>query len=139
MQSSSLLSPAPDYATPAVAAAFAAFPDSARAGLLRLRALIFDLAAETPAVGPLQETLKWGQPAYLTPETRAGSTVRLGVPKGGGFALYVHCQTTIVSEFRQVFPTDFAYDGNRGVLFEKDPPPNAIAPLIRRALTYHLR
>jgi hypothetical protein len=41
----------------------------------------------TPGVGALHETLKWGQPAYLTPETRSGTTLRLGVPKSGGYAI----------------------------------------------------
>lgn len=139
MQGSSVVTAAPDFATPAVAAAFAAFPDAARGGLLRLRALIFEVAQDTPGVGRIEETLKWGQPAYLTPETRAGSTLRLGVPKTGGFALFAHCQTTIVADFRRVFPDDFAYDGNRAVRFDVDPEPGAIVPLIRHALTYHLK
>jgi hypothetical protein len=83
---------------PRVEAAFAAFPDSTRDALLGMRALIFQTAAETAGVGPVEETLKWGQPAYLTRETGAGTTIRLGVPKAGGAAIYVHCQTTIIGE-----------------------------------------
>jgi len=57
------------FADPAVKRRFDSFAPEARAGLLALRALIFQTAATIPGVGQVQETLKWGQPAYLTPDT----------------------------------------------------------------------
>ncbi|MEM1163375.1 MAG: DUF1801 domain-containing protein [Pseudomonadota bacterium] len=131
----------PVFEDPEVAKVFASFPPGARAGLLVLRNLILRVAAETDGVGTLQETLKWGQPAYLTVRPRSGSTLRLGVPKTGGFAIYAHCQTTIISEFRDVFPADFAYDGNRAVLFRDGERPDTarLEMLVRRGLTYHLK
>lgn len=48
-----------------------------KAKLLALRRLIFDTAKATKGVGVLQETLKWGQPSYLTPQTKSGSTIRI--------------------------------------------------------------
>ncbi|WP_121063988.1 DUF1801 domain-containing protein [Chachezhania antarctica] len=139
----SLLAPPrgqPPFHSSAVADAFASMPEAARAGLLALRGLIFEVAAETEGVGPLEETLKWGQPAYLTKATKAGSTIRLGVPKQGGFAVYVHCQTTILSDFRDVFPDGFDYEGNRAVRFPEGtaPPLDALRLLVRSALTYRL-
>jgi len=124
-----------------VAARFAAFPEPARTELLALRALIFETAAETPGVGKIEETLKWGQPAYLTPETKSGSTLRLGLPKSGGFAVYAHCQTTIIGDFRHLFPSDFDFDGNRAVRFRDGDkvPTEKLRPLVTRALTYHLK
>ena len=107
----------PRFEDPKVAARFASFPEPARTGLLALRGLIFEAAAETPGVGALEETVKWGQPAYLTPETKAGSTIRLGLPKEGGFAIYAHCQTTIIADFQSMFPDDFTYGGNRAIHF----------------------
>ncbi len=129
----------PRFADPKVAAAFDAFPDPERAGLLALRDLILRTAGDTPRAGRLQETLKWGQPSYLT-ETRAGSTIRLGMPKAGGYALFVHCQTSLIGDFRALFPDDFRYDGNRAVCFsaETPPDPDKLRLLIRNALTYHL-
>ncbi|WP_417517031.1 DUF1801 domain-containing protein [Minwuia sp.] len=120
---------------------FAAFPESARAGLLKLRALIFETAAATPGVGAVQETLKWGQPAYLTPETKSGSTIRLGLPKQGGFAIFTHCQTTLIPDFRSLFPDDFTYEGNRAIHFRdgEDPEAEKVGLLIHSALTYHLK
>lgn len=62
------------FADPAVAAVFAAYPAGMRKRLLALRALVLDVAAKTEGVGPLTETLKWGQPSYLTDETKSGTT-----------------------------------------------------------------
>jgi hypothetical protein len=129
------------FKDPDVEARFASFPEPARTGLLTLRGLIFETAETTPGIGALQETLKWGQPAYLTPETRSGSTIRLGLPKQGGFALYIHCQTTILSDFRNLFPDDFIYEGNRAVHFKDSEmlPLERVRLLIHSALTYHLK
>lgn len=126
---------------PNVARAFEAFPADVRPGLLELRALIFDVAARTDGVGRLQETLKWGQPAYLTPETKSGSTIRLGRPKSGGFAIYTHCQTSLISDFQALFPDDFIYQGNRAIHFTSsdDLPSDKLDLFITRALTYHRR
>ncbi len=133
--------PGPDFADAKVETAFAAFPERERRALLALRNLIFEVAASTPGVGPLQETLKWGQPAYVTPETKSGSTIRLGLPKSGGFAIYTHCQTSLISDFQTVFPDDFTYEGNRAIHFRDSAAlePDKIALLIRNALTYHQR
>ncbi len=131
----------PPFENPAVAAVFESFPTPKREGLLALRDLIFETAAETPGVGALEETLKWGQPAYLTPKTKSGSTIRLGLPKQGGFALYAHCQTTIIPDFRSLFPDEFQYEGNRAVHFKEGTslPLDPLRLLIRSALTYHLK
>lgn len=131
----------PSFKSSAVEAAFTAFPEPAREGLLMLRSLVFETAGTTPYVGVLEETLKWGQPAYLTPESKSGSTIRLGRPKEGGFAIYVHCQTTILSDFRDIFPHDFVYEGNRAIHFKdsKSLSVDKLRLLIRSALTYHLR
>jgi len=70
----------PAFANADVAAVFRAYPAPLRARLLALRRLIFDTAAETDGVGPLDETLKWGQPSYLTAASRSGTTIRIVVP-----------------------------------------------------------
>lgn len=133
------LAASPPISDPAVAAAFDAFPAPERVGLLALRQAIFDTAAATPGVGPLTETLKWGQPAYLTAHSRSGSTVRLGLPRTGGFAIYVNCQTTILSNFRRWYPDEFTCEGDRAIQFAvaDDLPLDKIGHLIALALTYH--
>src|SRR3990167_3950069 len=61
----------------ALEAAWNAFPAPARACLENLRPLIHVTAAKPPAAGPLTETLKWGEPAFLTEATKSGTTIRL--------------------------------------------------------------
>lgn len=130
----------PSITDPAVLAAFEAFSPPQRRGLLSLRALIFNVANDDQAIGPIEETLKWGQPAYLTTQSKSGTTVRLGTPKTGGIAIYTHCQTSVISDFRTLCPDNLVFDGNRAVIFEReaDIPHGPIALLIRRALTYHI-
>jgi len=136
-----MIHPRQPYQSTGVEDAFNAFPPKERAALLHLRTLIFETAEETEGVGPLDETLKWGQPAYLTSRSRSGSTIRLGIAKSGEYAIYVHCQTTIMSDFRAVFEDQFRFDGNRAVLFsiEENVPEVPLKALIRDALTYHQR
>ncbi len=126
---------------PAVASVLAAAPPAAREGMLALRHLIFDVAAGLPEVGRIEETLRWGEPAYLTPETRAGSTIRIGAPKSVGFALYCNCRTTLIADFRDLVGNACRYEGNRAIMF-RHTDEVAITPLshlIARALTWHLR
>lgn len=130
----------PIFDDPNVAAAFEAFPEAARVPLLAIRRMIFEVAAQTPEIGALIETLKWGQPAYLPAKPKIGTTIRLGVPKGGGFALYTHCQTSLMGDFSAEHGAELTFDGTRGVLFETGAqiPETALSILIKRAFTYHL-
>src|SRR3954463_5692258 len=83
---------------PAVDGVFDAYPKPVKARLLALRRLILDTAKATKGVGVVEETLKWGQPSYLTPETKSGSTIRIDQVKAeaGQYAVYFHCQTNLV-------------------------------------------
>ncbi|MCG3268661.1 DUF1801 domain-containing protein [Yoonia sp. I 8.24] len=125
---------------PKVQAAFDAFPIAARETAMILRGLIFDEAAQNNAVGALHETLKWGQPAYLTAASKSGTTLRIGVPKSGGCAIYAHCATTVISKYAETFAGLDMIEGNRAVLFATadDVVPDRLRLLIRHALTYHL-
>lgn len=127
---------------PSVAQAFGAFPPAMRKRLLVLRALILSVAATTDGVGELQETLKWGEPAYLTLHSRSGSTIRLGRYRNGApnaCALYFNCNTTLVDTFRGIFPHGLRFDGNRAIVIEPDDTLDkpALALCIGAALTYH--
>jgi len=124
-----------------VAAAFESFPAPVRDQLLALRRLIFETAGETDGVGPLEEALKWGEPAYLTAATRSGSTIRLGWSRRAPdhCKLLFHCQTTLVESFRAQFGDDLAYEGNRAILLAPSVPlpRDTLATCIAAALTYH--
>lgn len=131
----------PLFASPAVAAVFAAYPETVRHKLLALRELIFATAAETDGVGAIEETLKWGQPSYLTTSSRSGSTIRIDrVRASDRIALYCHCQTNLISSFRELYP-HLEYQDDRALFIDRDPrtEEGALRHCIALALTYHLR
>lgn len=125
----------------AVARTFAAYPPDLQRRLLVLRGLILDTAAATPGVGEIEETLKWGEPAYLTSTSKSGTTIRLGPVKSSPsqYALYFNCKTTLVDTFRTLFPVELCYEGNRAIVLElaDAPPLDALCFCIHAALTYH--
>lgn len=120
---------------------FDGFDAELRQHLLRLRELILEVAAEMPEIGELIETLKWGEPSYLPQKKNVGTTVRIGASKLTDYAIFVHCQTTLIDDFRHMFPDEFYYEGNRGIHFEFGVPLDRerLKLLIGNALTYHLR
>ena len=126
----------------AIEAVFEAYPQPVKSRLLALRRLIFDTAKSTKGVGALEEALKWGQPSYLTPESKSGSTVRIDQLKteAGGYAVYFHCQTDLVETFRELYP-ELRYGGNRSILLDAGEtlPEKALRHCIALALTYHAR
>jgi len=125
---------------PEVAAVFSSYPQPLRARLLALRQLILDTARATEGVGPLDETIKWGQVSYLTSESGSGSTVRIdGVKSTNRYAVYFHCQTNLVETFRELYP-ELSYGGNRSILLDtsKPLPKPALRHCVALALTYHL-
>lgn len=128
---------------PAVAAVLDRHADPVRAQLARLRTLILETAAETDGVGRIEEALKWGQPSFLTPETGAGSTVRIDAVDGAkpAVAVYFHCQTDLVSTFRQLYPGAFDFEANRALRLDAGMPlpETELKHCISLALTYHLR
>jgi hypothetical protein len=130
------------FSDPAVEAAFEAYPKALKAKLLALRRLIFDTAKATKGVGALQETLKWGQPSYLTPATGSGSTIRIDRIKSAAnqYAVYFHCQTNLVETFRELYPSELSYSGNRAIILNADDamPEPALRHCVALALTYHL-
>ena len=125
-----------------VAAIFKTYSPTLRAKLLALRELVFETAQRTAGVGPLTETLKWGQPSYLTEQTRSGTTVRIDRLKAeDGYAIYFHCQSGLVAQFRALYPDTFKYQGERAILFDLDDrlPVGELRHCIALALTHHAR
>jgi hypothetical protein len=124
-----------------VATIFHEYPPEVQEKLLFLRQLIFDTAVATPGVGEIEETLKWGQPSYLTVKPKSGTTIRIDADsaQAGQYGIYFHCQSSMISTMRQLYPTEFEYEGNRAILFnEKDDLPlEAVRHCLALALTYH--
>ena len=117
--------------SPDVVAAFDRFPDPTRARLLRVRDMIVEQGN-----GSAEESLKWGQPSYAT---RFGTPIRLGQTKSGLPAVYVHCQTTLVSEFRDRFPDAFGYEGNRALVLSTNTDEKVLRLFIQAAQNYRKR
>lgn len=125
-----------------VAAKFESYPPEARKPLLALRELVFDTARSLAGVAAIEETLKWGEPAYLT-TNKSGTTIRIDwKPKyPERYSVYCHCQTQLIETFRALFPEDFEFEGNRGMHMGLDAPmpTDALRVCIEAALTYHLK
>lgn len=124
-----------------VAAAFEAFPMPVRERLLEIRRLIFQTADRIDSVGPLTETLKWGEPAYLTEASGSGTTIRLGWHRASDqeCAVLFNCKTTLIKTFRMQFADLFEYQGNRAILIRSSAPfpETPLVLCLGMALTYH--
>lgn len=121
---------------------FGGFKSSAREKLLTIRDMIFQQADKNKKIGPIEESLKWGQPSYV-PISKCGSPIRLGIEKNTSdkIGLYVHCGTNLIETFKHIYPDEFNYRGNRGVLFDHSDglPLEPLRHIISIALTYHLK
>jgi len=121
---------------------FDSFPQEARSRLMEVRDLILKCAANDNAIGKLTETLKWGEPAYLTEQTGSGSTIRLGFKESQpeSVAVYFNCQTTIVSDIQQHYADKFTCEDNRVLLLPVNQPIPAeeLTECLNIALKYHV-
>lgn len=125
-----------------VKSAFDSFPKDARTRLMEIRDLIFKCAASDDAIGELTETLKWGEPAYLTEQTGSGSTIRLGFKESQpeSVGVYFNCQTTIINDIQQRYADKFTCKDNRVLLLPvKQPvPAEELSECMNIALKYHV-
>jgi len=104
---------------PDVEAIVLAYPPEVRSRFHEFRKLVLELADSTEGVNKLEESLKWGEPAF---KSNIGSPFRFGwSPKRPDqFGIYFICTTTLVETFRQLYPDFFTFDGNRGLIFSPD-------------------
>ena len=123
---------------PKVKDTICSYPKTAQKRLLELRNLILETAAKIDGLQQLEETLKWGEPSYLT---KHGSTVRIDwkVKKPEQFAIYFKCTSKLVETFKKIYKNNFVYEGNRAIVFKLDHtiPEKELKHCISLALTYH--
>jgi len=123
---------------PAVAEVFDAYPDEVRPKLERLAQLILDCADEVAEVDSVEETLKWGEPSYLT---KHGSTIRLDWKERDPehYAMYFKCTSLLVPTFRELFDDVFTFDGNRAIVLHLDDevPEDELRQCVEAGLRYH--
>ncbi|WP_340678242.1 DUF1801 domain-containing protein [Paraglaciecola sp.] len=124
-----------------VAQIFNGYPSTVKHTLLQIRRWIEQVASENEEIGEITECLKWGEPSYIT-LNGIGTTLRLGCARNSEskFALLVHCQTRLITDFKEVYP-QCEYDKNRALLLDSAQPlpEMMIKHFIYLALTYHLK
>jgi hypothetical protein len=125
---------------PEVAEIFNNYPEHVRHKIMLLRQLVLDTALETEGVSTLEETLKWGEPSYIT---KSGSTIRVDwkASKPNQYAMYFHCKTKLVDTFKELYRDKFNFEGNRAIVFNENDeiPINELKHCISLSLTYHRR
>ncbi len=126
---------------PKVAAVFNSYPKKIREKLMFLRSLILETADVIEEVGEIEETLKWGEPSYLTPKSKSGSTIRINRKKDREeqYAIYFKCTANLVPAFKEKFPWEFNFEGDRSIIFnvEDEIHVEKLKKCIALALTYH--
>ena len=127
-----------EIVNPDVSRVFESYPESMRGKMLRLRKIVLETASETEGVDAVVETLKWGEPSYIT---KGGSTVRIGWKEKtpGQYAIYFNCNSSLVETFKAVYGEAFTFDGKRAIVFGVDDelPIAELKHCISLALTYH--
>jgi len=127
---------------PEVAVVFESYPRKIRTKLMFLRQLVLDTAASIEAVGEIEETLKWGEPSYLTPKTKSGSTIRIAWKerREEEYSIYFKCTANLVPAFKEKYSRVFRFGGDRSIDFHIDDkvPVKELKNCIALALTYHL-
>lgn len=126
---------------PEVKAAFDSYPGKFRSKLLVLRNLILETASKIEIVGEIEETLKWGEPSYLTPKSKTGSTIRIAwkEAKKDQYSIFFKCTADLVPAMKERFPDGFTFGGNRSIDFKLNDkvPKKELKQCIALALTYH--
>ncbi len=124
--------------SPKVDAVFTNYPEYVRNKMQSLRELVIETAEETEGVHKLEETLKWGEPSFVTKD---GSTLRMDWKEQtpDQYAMYFHCTSRLVDTFRLVFNHKFQYEGKRAIVFQLNQkiPKAELKECIKAALTYH--
>ncbi|GAC16230.1 DUF1801 domain-containing protein [Aliiglaciecola lipolytica] len=96
-------------------------PDIAQEALLCLRELLLNVANNTPEIKHLEETFKWGEPSYIT---KTGSTLRMDwkPSKPAHISVFVNCQTKLIETFKELYPQELSYVGNREIALPLNKP-----------------
>lgn len=95
---------------------FEGYPEAARSQLLAIRTAIFEVAAEE-SLGEIVESLKWGEPSYLS---KAGSAVRMDwkAKSPATVSIYFNCQSLLIETFKEIYGDTFEFVGKREIVFQ---------------------
>ncbi|MBM9590534.1 DUF1801 domain-containing protein [Leptospira sp. 201903075] len=108
--------------------------------VMEIRNWIYEIAESNDLIGEIEECMKWGQPSFLTPKTKSGSTIRIGKVDDSEFALYFNCKTTIAKEIAMEFP-EWNCDGKRALYLKANQKlsKTKLITCLNKALLYHKR
>ncbi len=89
------------------------YPLKVKTEILKLRDLILLVANSDEQIDFLGEELKWGEPSFLTKSS--GSTIRIDWKNNNPnhISIFVNCRTKLISIFKELYPQEFDYIGNR--------------------------
>ncbi|MEQ8409741.1 MAG: DUF1801 domain-containing protein [Gammaproteobacteria bacterium] len=95
---------------------FDSYPEKPRVALTQLRELIVQAATEHK-VGPLEESVKWGEPSY---RAKDGCAVRIDWKSKfpDKCFIFFQCQTTLVETFKEIYGDLFEFEGRRAIVFD---------------------
>ncbi|MFT6630916.1 MAG: hypothetical protein ACJAS4_000860 [Bacteriovoracaceae bacterium] len=121
---------------------YSEYPNIVKSYLLEMRKIILDTAKKEKDVGAIEEVLRWGQPTFLTTESKSGTMIRIDRYKkqDDKVAIFFHCQTQIIKMITLKYGKKLTYDGNRGIVFDikKPLPKRVIKDCAHLALRYNL-
>lgn len=124
--------------TPQAKQVFDNYPKEVQAQMQLLRTLVLEVAENIQGLEKLEETLKWGEPAYVT---KHGSTLRMDwkAKNPDQYAMYFQCTSQLVPTFRFLYPEKLKFEGNRAVVFDlkEEIPEKEVKHCISMALQYH--
>ncbi|APE43894.1 hypothetical protein BOO69_11100 [Sulfitobacter alexandrii] len=117
------------------------WPAPARDALWACRALFFQ-AADRVGVAPLEESLKWGQPAWRPSKPRTGSTLRMdwSPHDPDRISFLIDCKTDLAARMRDIHPDMGDNDGRRRITCDlgRALPEQAVSHLAEMTFCYHL-
>ena len=136
-----------DFENEEVEKIFLAYPGKVRSKMYDLRDFILDIGEGLEQVKGIQETLKWGEPSFITTGPKTGTTIRIDWKEKHPdyYAVYVNCQTSLIESFKVLYPDSFIYEGTRAIqfplyedLWENRLKVARLREFITMAMTYHL-
>ena len=94
---------------------YKSYPSTVNRELLDLSKLILVVVRKDKDIDFIEETLKWGEPSFLT--KTSGSTLRIDWKERNPnyINIFVNCRTKLISIFKDLYPNDFEYVGNREI------------------------
>ena len=116
------------------------YPPIVKNEVLELRKIILDIALADNDIDFIGEDLKWGEPSFITKSS--GTTLRIDWKEKNpnSISIFVNCRTKLISIYKDIYPDDFEYIGNREIRLSllKRYSTKKLSKCIELALKYNL-